>query len=590
MSSRKPTREHTSMRGRLALLVFGLVAGPMLVVGVVGYTQLRQSLDDIDSRRDVDASNASLLDATRAASSFHHELENSLRDLAERTSRLDSTVPEAVAEAFGDLPETLRPTVIAELRPSGASRPPLAPAVLDALHLPDRDWRRQCGYLLLPPEAADTCPVLHQVVIDPREGGRALVVLRRLDGPTGGALIEALPGLDEGRRSIVRPTESGGLVDLPVCGTLWTRAIEQRQAGAVRPVAVPDPQNNSFAGAVLLSDLSGNPVALATVSVVDIGPSKLFQEYSTLFAKVLTTLSVMAVIGLAASLALGLLGPRCVWGQIRGATEFIFQSVERLRELVRRNSRALDEQSEVIQRLTQSLTALRTDSQTIAETARNLAQTASQSARVTQSGNQQAEQTKAGVSDLREQIGELSAQMEDLERRCNEIGAILAFLNHLNNETNTLSVNATIQAAGSDVAGSRQLSVMAGEIGKLADLTRDSMQDIQQINERIQESSRTTLGATQEGRLEVEACLKCCAELESSFGRILRWVDETTQSAHGIERSTARQSQSLETVSTSIEALERRSRETVGNFQDVVMAAEELAELGLEMNRTWKVG
>ena len=43
-------------------------------------------------------------------------------------------------------------------------------------------------------------------------------------------------------------------------------------------------------------------------------------------------------------------------------------------------------------------------------------------------------------------------------------------------------------------------------------------------------------------------------------------------------------------MSSAIEALERRSRETVGNFQDVVMAAEELAELGTAMNRTWKVG
>jgi methyl-accepting chemotaxis protein len=269
-----------------------------------------------------------------------------------------------------------------------------------------------------------------------------------------------------------------------------------------------------------------------------------------------------------------------VWGQLRDTTEFIFQSVERLRELVRRNSRALDEQSEVIQRLMQSVTALRGDSQVIADTARGLAHSASQSARVTQSGNQQAGQARESVRDLREKIGELSLQTEDLERRCKEIGAILAFLTHLNNETNTLSVNATIQAAGSGVAGSRQLSAMAGEIGKLADLTRDSMLDIQAINERIQESSRTTLSATQEGRKEVESCLKCCAELESSFQRILKWVEETT----------ARQSDSLETVSTAIEALERRSRETVGNFQDVVMAAEELADLGTAINRTWKVG
>jgi hypothetical protein len=577
------------MRGRLALLVFALVAGPMLVAGAVGYTQLRGSLETLDSRIDRDAANAALLlRATRDASFFRYELQDSLSDLEQRTVRLDATGPEPVAAAFGALPESLRPSAVVEFRSTGSTRPPLAAATADALRVYLQTARMRSGYLLLPLET-DGPEVLHQVVIDPREGGRTMVVLRRLDEPTASALVDSLPGLEDGNRTIARPADSGSLSQVPVCGQLWKLALEQ---GAVssRAVAHPNTASGSAAGACLITDLGGRPVALATVSIRESGPTPASLGYSALFSKVLAGLSLMAVVGLLASIALGALAPRCVWGQIRGATEFIFQSVDRLRELVRRNSRALDEQSDVIQRLMQSVTALKTDSLAIADTARGLAHSATQSARVTESGNEQAEQAKVGVQDLREKIGELSLQTEDLERRCKEIGAILAFLNHLNNETNTLSVNATIQAAGSGVAGGRQLSVMAGEIGKLADLTRDSMLDIQAINERIQESSRTTLAATQEGRQEVESCLKCCAELEASFGRILKWVEETTQSAHGIEGSTARQSQSLETVSSAIEALERRSRETVGNFQDVVMAAEELADLGTEMNRTWKVG
>ena len=583
MSTRRPDR--TSMRGRLALLVFALVAGPMLVAGALGYSQLRDSLEALDGRVDRDAANAALvLRATRDATFFRYELQDSLRDLEERTARLDASELESDLAAFGDLAEPLRPSAVVEFRPGGTIRPPLTAATAAALRPFVQGVRMRSGYLLLPVESGGA-PVLHQVVLDPREGARTIVVLRRLDEPTASRLVESLPGFENGTRSIVRPTESGGPAQ---SGLLWTAALEQG-AGASRAVAQPD-EPGSAAGACLLTDLAGQPVALAKVSIEDTGPSPAVLGYSALFSKVLVGLGLMAVVGLLSSMALGVLAPRCVWGQIRGATGFIFQSVDRLRELVRRNSRALDEQSEVIQRLMQSVTALKTDSQTIADTARGLAHSATQSAQVTHSGNEQAEQAKTGVQDLREKIGELSLQTEDLERRCKEIGAILAFLNHLNNETNTLSVNATIQAARSSDTGGRQLSAMAGEIGKLANLTRDSMLDIQAINERIQESSHTTLAATQEGRQEVESCLKCCAELEASFGRILKWVEETTQSAHGIEGSTARQTESLETVSSAIEALERRSRETVGNFQDVVMAAEELAELGTAMNRTWKVG
>ncbi|HZM00818.1 MAG TPA: methyl-accepting chemotaxis protein [Planctomycetota bacterium] len=582
-------QERTSMRGRLALLVFVLVAGPMLLAGSLGYSHLRGSLDAIDGHSDRAAAQVALaLKATRAARFFNYELEDGLRDLADRAERLDSASSSDVAAAFGDLPAELRPSAVTEHRPHGSFDPALPRATADALRLALPLSRRQAGYLRLPDDAA--APRLHQVVLVPRDGGRTLVVLRRIDDRTAAALVAALPHFEEGVRSISLPCESAGPAPANLEGRLWSQAREQAASPGPGAVAAWDTASGAVAGAAVLSDLTGQPAALATVTIPDPGPSPLARGYNALLSEVLVALGLMAFVGLVSSMLLGLLAPRCVWGQLRGATEFIFQSVERLRELVRRNSRALDEQSDVIQRLMQSVTALRNDSQVIAETARGLAHSATQSARVTLSGNEQAELAKDSVHDLREQIGDLSAQMEDLQRRCKEIGGILSFLNHLNNETNSLSLNATIQAAGSGAGGGRQLSVMAEEIGKLAELTRASMLDIQQINERIQESSRTTLGATQEGRQEVEACLKACAELEASFGRIQKWVEETTQSAHGIESSTARQSQSLESVSTAIEALERRSRETVGNFQDVVMAAEELADLGRGMSRTWKVG
>jgi hypothetical protein len=584
--------DRTSMRGRLALLVFGLVAGPMLIAGAVGYWHLRSVLGSPDSLTDRQTIvTGLLLRANRAAAFFHHELEDSLDDLDERTAGIDFPSAAAIAAAFDGLPAGARPSAVVEFGNDGTCTPPLPSTLVETLRPVLALQRAQAGYLLLP-SGDDPAggSLLHHVVIRPRAGGRTIVALRLAEGPAAKHLIASLPWFEEGSREISRPTEAGGLASVPACGALWRSAVEEFADNPDRAVSKVDPESGAVAGAVALADLHGRPVALCTVQIPAASPPALSYWHTALFSTVLVGLGLMAVIGLLASVVLGLLAPRCVWGQLRGTTDFIFQSVERLRELVRRNSRALDEQSDVIQRLLASVSALRNDSQAIAITARGLAHAASQSADVSQSGNEQAGMTRQRVGDLKQQIGDLSLQMEDLERRCNEIGAILSFLNHLNNETNTLSVNATIQAAGSGAASGRQLTVMAGEIGKLADLTRDSMYDIQQINERIQESSRTTLGATQEGREEVEACLTYCGELERSFARILKWVEETTQSAHGIEQSTARQSESLQSVSTAIESLERRARETVGNFQDVVMAAEELADLGQDMSRTWKVG
>ena len=75
------------------------------------------------------------------------------------------------------------------------------------------------------------------------------------------------------------------------------------------------------------------------------------------------------------------------------------------------------------------------------------------------------------------------------------IGSLLGFIDHLSNETNTLSINASIQAVSAGSSG-REFTVVASEIRKLADLALDSTKDIKRLIEEIQESSRATLGAT----------------------------------------------------------------------------------------------
>jgi methyl-accepting chemotaxis protein len=342
-------------------------------------------------------------------------------------------------------------------------------------------------------------------------------------------------------------------------------------------------------GGLALRDLAGEPVGLALVQSTDhdlfpqIGPGG--QELESASA----IIGWLAVVGVLLAIGMGMIAPRWVWHDIRASTDFIFNSVERLRELVRRNSRALDEQSEVIKSLMDSMNELDKASSSIAETSRILAHSAKQSAWVSQSGNQNAETAQRGVLEVRDRVVALSDQTEELERRCAAIGSILGLIDNLSNQTNDLSINATIQAAGAGMAG-KQFATVASEIGKLAEQARKSTRDVQTVIEQIQESSRTTLDATRDGSREVERCLESFEELESAFARILRWVEQTTQSAHGIEQSTAVQAESLQAVSQSIESLEYRARETVGNYQAVVEAADELAMLGAEMNETWRVG
>jgi len=190
---------------------------------------------------------------------------------------------------------------------------------------------------------------------------------------------------------------------------------------------------------------------------------------------------------------------------------------------------------------------------------------------------------------MRDRVEDINRQMEELDRRCSAIGSILVYIDHLTSETSAVSINASIQSAGAG-GTARQLSAMAGEIQKLAELALGSTREIKQLVEEIQEASHTTVVSTHDGRQQAERCLAAFEEVEQNFGRILRWVEDTKRCAQGIEGGTVRQSEALQSVAGDVEAIEQRSRETAANFDAVVDAADELAELGRRMNQTWKVG
>jgi hypothetical protein len=600
-------KRQTSMRGRLSILLILLMVLPMVAVGWFGFQSLAAgNAEDVGNVHPDDIRNRAGLRISETVEGFEQGLQVALLDLSSRLVRLRGTDAASIRMAFGDLPPEQQPAVVAEMDTRGVIKPALGAEATAILKPFAQQTAPSRGYIALPgpgTDASSDAEQLYQVAIEPRTGGRAHIALRPMGGENGASLISGLPLGSTVSRALtlanapVQAREMGSHPDVGrreadafavhdgVSPEFWQTAITMDGRHPVHQVRIDE----TFIGGIALRDPAGEPVGLALVAATDHDLFPPFGQQGDPIAKIGSIIGWIAVIGVLLAIGMGLVAPRWVWRDIRASTDFIFNSVDRLRELVRRNSRALDEQSAVIKNLMDSMNSLDTASCSIADTSRVLAHSAEQSAWVSQSGNQNAETAQRGVVEVRDRVASLSDQMEELERRCAAIGSILGFIDHLSNETNDLSINATIQAAGAGGSG-RQFATVASEIGKLADQARKSTRDIQQLIEQIQVSSRTTLDATKEGHQVADRCLDSFEELESAFARILKWVEQTTESAHGIEHSTAQQAESLQVVSQSIESLEQRARETVGNYQAVVEAADELAELGAEMNVTWRVG
>src|SRR5262249_6333381 len=133
-------------------------------------------------------------------------------------------------------------------------------------------------------------------------------------------------------------------------------------------------------------------------------------------------------------------------------------------------------------------------------------------------------------------------QMEELGRRCEAIGEILVYVDHLTGETSTLSINATIKAADGGAGGdSRQkISAMAREVQKLAELAQGRTRGIRQPLEESRLATDASQAGVGERRGQVERCRSAFEEVEQHFGRIRRWVDDAKRGAQRIEAPCAR--------------------------------------------------
>lgn len=579
---------HSSMRGRLAILLVAALVLPLAGVGWFGYVSVRSRLEATENR-DHDAVQAESR-LTVAVADFRARLRERLADLALRTAHLPAGVRGDLAEAFADLTDADRPAVAAAVPvgPGSAAGVPdaLRAALADELGAgrPLRGWRE----LPLGDE-----PVFCEVVVEPR-GPVALLIVR----PLAGRLAEFTDTRNLAR-GIILPdgraltTDATGRLPAPfdepafLAGSLWG------PAGA--PSAGDDggPLRLLRGGSPLLwlplEAPLGGPSAVAGVALRSGDDLLAEARRGALMAEALSVVGWLAAAGVGLALLIGLLAPRFVWRDIRDTTDFIFGSVDRLRELVRRIGVALEEQNRLLEHLGATVQRLDGESREIAAAGRALAHSAEQSEWTSHAGHQKAESAQRSVLEMQDRVQDISRQMDDLGRRCSAIGSILEYLDHLTSETGVVSINANIKAAGAD-GGARQVAVMAAEIQKLAELALGSTSEIRGLVGEIQAASHATLGTTQEGRQQVDRCLAAFEEVEQNFGRILRWVEDTKRCAQGIEGGTARQSEALQSVSRDMASIGQRARETQANFEAVVDAAEELGELGRRVNETWRVG
>jgi len=184
-----------------------------------------------------------------------------------------------------------------------------------------------------------------------------------------------------------------------------------------------------------------------------------------------------------------------------------------------------------------------------------------------------------------EQFENNVGQMKELDKKIQDISAILELIENISEETKILSINASIESARTGDNG-RGFGVVASEIRKLTDRVVNSTSRIRQYVRDVQDLSGETMSLTQKTWEKLEQQSHGIEVIRDSFDEILQHTEKVAESARRISESVQQQSAATHQVKNTMEEISQVIRDssemiqrTKNQVQDFNVLSEEFLTL-----------
>ncbi|MGO5008471.1 methyl-accepting chemotaxis protein [Bacillus wiedmannii] len=192
-------------------------------------------------------------------------------------------------------------------------------------------------------------------------------------------------------------------------------------------------------------------------------------------------------------------------------------------------------------------------------------------------------------------VQDLSSIIHSLETRSKEIRDIVNVITGISNQTNSLALNASIEASRADASGKR--FAVADEVRKLAEQTEASAKDIAKLIGETQAETEEAVVSMQKASKEVESGMKIVESSGTFFEKISKSAQSVTnqvrvvssnssdilQNSQNIVRVVNELSLIANTYANSSSNIEESMKEQEMSVQDIAELASSLSWLSQEL-------
>jgi len=275
---------------------------------------------------------------------------------------------------------------------------------------------------------------------------------------------------------------------------------------------------------------------------------------------------------------------RTVLGRIHSSGVTLDNHAHRCATLATSSQKSIAQQQLETDQVATAISQMSSTIQQIAGSTQLTAKTTEAAKQQTDQGRGIVEQTIAAINQLSSAVEGAHQSVSHLLASSDEIGGMLDVIRDVAEQTNLLALNAAIEAARAGESG-RGFAVVADEVRTLAQRTRQSTEQIQQIITTLQKGAQLAADAIINGQQHAQASVKSITQAGESLQHISGAAQQITQMSIEIASAAHQQSVVTQEISANIRNIANLS---AANAQDAValtMESKQLTKLADEQTQ-----
>lgn len=250
------------------------------------------------------------------------------------------------------------------------------------------------------------------------------------------------------------------------------------------------------------------------------------------------------------------------------------RAVEQVSESIQEMATGADTQVSKNGEVNHISTTMASDMSRLSEEMQVVNQTADEASTMANSGTAIISQTINQISNIQQDTVSTAGMINALGEKSNEIGQIVSLITNVAEQTNLLALNAAIEAARAGEHG-KGFAVVADEVRKLAEQSRNSASQVNTLIQAIQEEIGQSVSAINNGQISVEEGIRLAQEAGNSFKNIATAVSTVSTQIDGISKSIENMSSEATAMVGAIDTTTEIAKNAAAHSQNIAAAAQQ---------------